>query len=90
MAKGRWRTKPVTLDLPKIKALLSADLKRDRPSYDSYQLLLDHKNMDSIAWHYEDIMSMDRGNDPLSAASMNATQLNARLEARAALHARTG
>jgi hypothetical protein len=81
MAKGRWRTKPVTLDLPKIKALLSADLKRDRLSYDSYQLLLDHKNMDSRAWRYEDIMSMDRGDDPLSAASMSAAQLNARLGA---------
>ena len=80
MAKGRWRTKPVTLDLPKIKALLSADLKRDRLSYDSYQLLLDHKNMDSRAWRYEDIMSMDRGNDPLSAASMSAEQLLKRLD----------
>jgi len=80
MAKGRWRTKPVTLDLPKIKALLSADLKRDRLSYDSYQLLLDHKNMDSTAWRYEDIMSMDRGNDPLSAASMSAEQLDAGLK----------
>jgi len=67
MARGRWRTKPVTLDLSKLKALLWADLKRARQSYDSYQLLLDHKSMDSTAWRYEDIMSMDIGNDPLSA-----------------------
>jgi len=67
MARGRWRTKPVTLDLPKIKALLKADAKRSRRSSDSYQLLLDHKNMDSTAWRYEDVMSMDIGNDPLSA-----------------------
>ena len=79
MARGRWRTKPVTLELPKIKALLWADLKRNRQTYDSYQLLLDHKNRDSTAWRYEDIMSMDLGNDPLSAMQMRAKQLLALL-----------
>ena len=58
MAKGRWRTKIVNLDLSKIKGLLRADLKRQRPDYDSYQLFLDRKNVDSQAWRYENIMDM--------------------------------
>jgi len=76
MAKGRWRTKPVTLDLPKIKSLLTADSKRARQSYDSYQLLLEHKNADSAAWCYEDIMCMDIGNDPLSSMQLKASSLH--------------
>jgi hypothetical protein len=75
MAKGRWRTKPVTLDLHKIKALLKADKKRARRSYDSYQLLLDRKNADSVAWRYEDVMTMKIGLDPLSAMCKRAAQL---------------
>jgi len=58
MAKGRWRTKPVKLGLSEIKDLLKADVKRDRSSYDSYQLVIDRKNIDSKSWCYEDLMSV--------------------------------
>lgn len=59
MAKGRWRTKIVTLDLEKIKSLLSADIKRNRTNYDSYGMVMEHKNTASSAWNYEEIMSME-------------------------------
>lgn len=59
MAKGRWRTKIVKLDLEKIKALLSADTKRRRTNYDSYGLVMAHKNASSEVWTYEEIMNMN-------------------------------
>jgi hypothetical protein len=62
MAKGRWRTKVVTLDLEKIKTLLSADIKRKRVSYDSYGLVMQRKNLSSLAWNYEEIMRMQTDN----------------------------
>jgi hypothetical protein len=62
MAKGRWRTKVVTLDLEKLKALLSADIKRKRTNYDSYQLVMERKKASSQAWNYEEIMGMDTRN----------------------------
>ena len=45
MAKGRWRTKPVVLKLDKLKALLSADAKRKRETFDSYDLVMNHKSI---------------------------------------------
>ena len=57
MAKGRWRTQPVTLDLLKIKELLKADLKRRREDYDSYKLVQLRKNVTSVSWRYEDILA---------------------------------
>ena len=58
MAKGRWRTKIVKLDLAKLKELLTADPKRNRESYDSYQLVMEKRNIPSRAWRYEDLLSM--------------------------------
>jgi len=60
MAKGRWRTKPVTLDLEKLKELLTADVKRKRATYDSYQLVMEHKSIPSEAWNYEELLSMEQ------------------------------
>lgn len=60
MAKGRWRTKPVTLDLAKLKELLTADPKRNRATYDSYQLVMDRKSTPSRAWRYEDLLTMEQ------------------------------
>lgn len=57
MAKGRWRTKPLTLNLQKIKGLLQADLKRRRKDYDSYGMVRSRKNVSSVAWRYEDILA---------------------------------
>jgi len=57
MAKGRWRTKVMHLGLEKIKALLTADIKRKRADYDSYGLIMQHKNTPSEAWNYEEIMN---------------------------------
>ncbi|HKZ93776.1 MAG TPA: hypothetical protein VJ249_04240 [Candidatus Bathyarchaeia archaeon] len=62
LAKGRWKTKPVRLDLAKIKALLFADKKRRRETYDSYGLVMDKRNVDSQAWRYEDLMNMKNEN----------------------------
>jgi hypothetical protein len=59
MEFGRWFYKPVTLDLEKLKALLSADTKRNRTNYDSYGLVMQRKNTRSEAWNYEEIMSME-------------------------------
>jgi len=58
MAKGRWRTKVVHIDLEKIKALLMADIKRKRTDSDSYGLVMQQKNTLSEAWNYEEIMGM--------------------------------
>jgi hypothetical protein len=60
MAKGRWRTKPITLDLTKLKELLTADAKRKRESYDSYQLIMERKSIPSQAWNYEELLSMEQ------------------------------
>ena len=60
MAKGRWRTKPMTLDLEKLKELLTADVKRKRATYDSYQLVMEHKSIPSEAWNYEELLSMEQ------------------------------
>lgn len=64
MAKGRWRTVPVRLNLDKLKQLLTADLKRKRPGYDSYGLVMERRNVASRAWKYEELMQM-RGENPL-------------------------
>jgi hypothetical protein len=56
LALGRWRTKPVTLTLEKIKALLKGDMKRRRVSYDSYALVMQHRSKPSQAWNYEDLL----------------------------------
>lgn len=63
MAMGRWKTKIVTLDLTKIKQLLTADEKRNRESYDSYQLVMERKNSKSKAWVYEQLLAMQ--NNPI-------------------------
>lgn len=57
LAKGRWRTKPVTFDLEKIKRLLKADVKRERANYDSYGLVMEKRSQSSKAWHYEALLS---------------------------------
>jgi hypothetical protein len=62
MAKGRWKTRPVTLSLAKIKALLNADKKRRRSNYDSYGLVMQKCNVKSKAWVYEDLMCMEKEN----------------------------
>jgi hypothetical protein len=56
MAKGRWRTKPVTLTLDKIKQLLKADFKRDRTFYDSYSLVMNKRSNPSRPWQYENLL----------------------------------
>jgi hypothetical protein len=56
MAKGRWRTRPEHLDLEKLKALLTADDKRNREEYDSYSLVMQKKSMQSQAWNLDDYM----------------------------------
>lgn len=62
MAKGRWRTKVVTLNLAKLKELLNADIKRRRADYDSYGLVMAKKNVSSRAWNYEQLMTMNSAN----------------------------
>jgi len=64
MAKGIWRTKIVHLDLAKIKQLLTADAKRNRETYNSYQLVMERKNCKSKAWQYEDLLEME--SNPIS------------------------
>lgn len=56
LQKGRWFTKPVKLDLEKLKQLLKADLKRNRQTYDSYGLVMQHKSQTSKAWSFDEIM----------------------------------
>jgi len=56
LAKGRWKTKPVTLTLEKIKELLKADPKRERTTSDSYGLVVEHKSCPSGAWRYEALL----------------------------------
>jgi len=56
LAKGRWKTKPVTLTSEKIKELLKADPKRERTTRDSYGLVMEHKSSPSQAWRYEDLL----------------------------------
>jgi hypothetical protein len=56
MTKGRWFTKPEHLTLDKIKALLTADQKRNRENYDSYGLLMEHKAEPSKAWNYNEYL----------------------------------
>jgi len=69
LAKGRWRTKVVTLDLAKLKDLVKADSKRKRSTYDSLQLVIERRNVDSDAWAYEELMSMKNEN-PLNFPSL--------------------
>jgi hypothetical protein len=57
MAKGRWRTKPTTLDLAKLKQLLTADPKRNRETYDSYPLVMERRSIPSQAWNYEELLN---------------------------------
>ena len=59
MAKGRWRTEPITLNHAKIKELLQADYKRRREEYDSYKLVQMRKNVKSVAWRYEDLLAAE-------------------------------
>ncbi len=56
LAKGRWRTKPVTLSLEKLKDLLKADTKRKRTEYDSYGLVMAKHSEPSRAWNYDELM----------------------------------
>jgi len=60
LAKGRWYTKPQILDLAKLKELLTADAKRKRETYDSYQLVMDRKSTPSQSWRYEELLSMEQ------------------------------
>jgi predicted transcriptional regulator len=60
MAKGRWKTKTIPLDLAKLKELLTADAKRNRETYDSYQLVMEKRNIPSQAWKYEELLSMEQ------------------------------
>jgi hypothetical protein len=65
MATGRWKTKPVTLDLAKIKGLLTADAKRMRGTCDSYGLVMERRNVGSRAWRYGELMAM-RNENPIN------------------------
>lgn len=56
MSKGRWRTRPEHLDLQKLTKLLSADQKRQRADYNSFQLVRAKRNMPSTAWDYDEYM----------------------------------
>jgi hypothetical protein len=56
MSKGRWRTRPEHLDLQKLTKLLSADQKRQRADYNSFELVRTKRNMPSTAWDYDDYM----------------------------------
>jgi len=56
LAKGRWRTKPVTLSLEKLKSLLKADTKRQRNDYDSYGLVTAKRSEPSRAWNYDEML----------------------------------
>ncbi len=62
MAKGRWRSKVVKLNSEKIKALLNADFKRERLTYNSFQLVMERRSINSSAWIYEDVMSIKQEN----------------------------
>lgn len=57
MTKGRWFTRPEHLTLEKIKALLTADDKRNRENYDSYGLVMAHKQEHSKAWNLNEYMA---------------------------------
>lgn len=57
LAKGRWKTKPVTLTLEKIKSLLKADTKRKRANGDSYGLVMSHRSEPSTAWNYDELLN---------------------------------
>lgn len=57
MTKGRWFTRPEHLTLEKIKILLTADDKRSRENYDSYGLVMEHKQEPSKAWNYNKYMA---------------------------------
>lgn len=59
MAKGRWRTRPQHLDFAKLKALLTADDKRVRLSYDSYNLVMKRQSLPSKAWNMDEYMTLD-------------------------------
>ncbi len=58
LAKGRWRTKPVTLTLDRLENLLKADTKRNRDNYNSYELVMQRKYETSRAWGFDQIMSL--------------------------------
>ncbi len=60
MAKGRWKTVPITLKLDDLKRLLTADPKRNRKNYDSYSLVIERKNISSQAWRYEELLAMEQ------------------------------
>jgi hypothetical protein len=55
---GRWRTRPETLDLARLKELLRADTKRKRATYDSYDLVMQRKSSESRAWSMNGIIEM--------------------------------
>lgn len=57
MAKGRWKTRPEHLSLDKIKELLMADDKRQRETYDSYQLVMERRNISSKAWNFDEYVA---------------------------------
>jgi len=57
MAKGRWKTRPEHLSLDKIKELLMADDKRRRETYDSYQLVMERRNISSKAWNFDEYVA---------------------------------
>jgi hypothetical protein len=55
---GRWRTRPETLDLLRLRELLRADTKRSRSTYDSYELVMQRKSCQSKSWAMNDIIDM--------------------------------
>jgi len=58
LAVGRWFIKRECWSLRKLKRILRADQKRHRPTYDSYQLFLDDKNVKSRAWTTTEVVEM--------------------------------
>lgn len=53
---GYWHQTPEHLNFDDLKRLLSADYKRQRESYDSYELIIDRKNQPSKAWNINEYL----------------------------------
>ena len=51
---GHWRVNPAHLKLEDLRRLMTADLKRKRTDYDSYQLVMDKKCVSSQPWNVDD------------------------------------
>jgi len=55
LAVGRWFIKKEEWNLEKLKQIFRADTKRQRETYDSYNLFLNDKNAQSKAWNTQQL-----------------------------------